>query len=375
MAHSHSPTRRSFLRAFGAGVLGVRGSFAVAAEARQELVVPFLGDLHFDHPEHHDLEWLRASHAGDEKQIENYCRVTRDWSPKLLDVARQRVAEGGEAVPFLLQLGDLIEGLCGSEKLAERQMREAIEWVKGDGKGAPFAMCKGNHDVTGPGATEVYDRVLVPFLQSRINEAGGARFVRREGGTMFVFFDAYDKGSLEWFEKLMAEAKPERLVFILHPPVVPYNARATWHVFAKPADATKRERLLDLLGKHRAIVLCGHLHKYTCVARRTRTGSFVQLAISSVATDEAAAPKHERSGLEAYSPDLVTLEPKHAPETEDDRRKILSAEREFITHYDYADTWGHAVLRVSRDGVKADVCRGLSKETWRTLDLSAMLGA
>src|SRR3954470_11001079 len=241
MRHSHN--RRSFLQAFGAGVLGVRGSFAVAAESREELVIPVLGDLHFDKPEHHDLEWLRATHAGDEKQIENYCRVTKEWSPKLFDLARQRAADGGKAVPFLLQLGDLVEGLCGNEKLAEQQMREAITWVKGDGTGVPFAMCKGNHDVTGPGATEVYDRVLVPFLQQRINEASGARFVRKEGGTMFVFFDAYDKGSLEWFEKLMAESKPERLIFIIHPPVVPYNARATWHIFSKATEADKRERL------------------------------------------------------------------------------------------------------------------------------------
>jgi hypothetical protein len=164
-------------------------------------------------------------------------------------------------------------------------------------------------------------------------------------------------------------------VFILHPPVVPYNARATWHVFSKPADAEKRERLLNLLGKHHAIVLCGHLHKYACVARRTKTGRFVQLAISSVATDAEAAPKDERRGVEAYTPDLVTLEPRHAPETVEDRRKLLAAEREFITHYDYADTWGHAVLRFSRDGAKADVCRGLSKDAWREIDLTALSGA
>lgn len=367
--------RRSFLHAFGAGVLGARGSFAVAAEAREEMLIPMLGDLHFDRPEHHDLAWLRASHAGDEKQIENYCRVTKEWSPRLLDVARQRVSEGGHATPFLLQLGDLVQGLCGSEKLAETHMKDAIAWVKGNGTGAPFAMCKGNHDVTGPGAKEVYDRVLVPFMQQRINDANGARFARREGGTMFVFFDAYDRGSLEWFETLMAEAKRERVIFVIHPPVVPYNARATWHVFGKPADAEKRERLLDLLGKHHAIVLCGHLHKYSCVARRTRTGSFVQLAISSVATDEAAAPKDERRGLEAYGPDLVELEPRHDPENVEERRRILSAEREFVTHFDYAGTWGHAALRLSREGVKASVCRGLSKEAWREIDLSALSGA
>lgn len=67
------------------------------------------------------------------------------------------------------------------------------------------------------------------------------------------------KGSLAWFERLMAEKKPRRLVFVIHMPVVPYNARSWWVVFAQqPAE---RQRLLDLLGRRRAIVLCGHLHK------------------------------------------------------------------------------------------------------------------
>ncbi len=331
-----------------------------------------LGDLHFDQPHHHDYEWLKKEHQGDVRQIENYCRVTQEWSGKLLEAAKARVAGAQAPVPFVLQLGDLIEGLCGSPDLAKRQAVEAMGWVKQAQLGAPLAFCKGNHDVTGPGALDVYDRSLVPWLQTQFGGVEGAAFTRQQGGTLIVFYDAYAKGSLVWLERLLAEKTPQRLIFVIHPPVVPYNARASWVVYAKqPAE---RQRLLELLGKHRAIVLSGHLHKYSCVVRRTSTGKFVQLAISSVATDPEAKPNDERQGLDAYSPDLVTLEPKHSPETENERRAFLQAERSFIEHYDYADTWGHALLRVSKEGVVAEVSRGISAKAWRTIPLSELLG-
>ena len=356
----------------GAGMAGTRGSWAINADAGESFEIPFLGDLHFDRPDHHDYAWMEKAQQGDIRQVKNYCRVTSEWSGKLLQAAKERVVKAQAPVPFVLQLGDLVEGLCGSPELARRQTLEAIEWVKQAQLGAPMAMCKGNHDVTGPGALDVYNNTTVPWLSQQLGNVGGAAYTQQRGGTLIVFFDAYSKNSLEWFSKLMAEKAPERLIFVIHPPVVPYNARASWVVFAKqPAE---RQKLLDLLGKHRAIVLCGHLHKYSCVVRRAGKGKFVQLAISSVATDPDAKPVDDRQGLDAFSPDLVTLEPKHSPETENERRAFLEAERSFIEHFQYADTWGSARLQISKDKVSAEVSRGINLEPWRTIDLSALLG-
>jgi len=36
--------------------------------------------------------------------------------PKLLAVVRQQAKEGQPRLPFVLQIGDLVEGLCGSEE-------------------------------------------------------------------------------------------------------------------------------------------------------------------------------------------------------------------------------------------------------------------
>lgn len=366
--------RRSFLHAFGAGVLGARGSFAIAAAATsEEFGFPILGDLHYDKLEHHDFEWLRATHVGDERQVQNYSRVTREVSPKLLETVKVRAGKANAPISFALQLGDLVEGLCGTERLAEQQMREALAWFDGAALGAPLAMCKGNHDVTGPGAVPVYERLLVPHLQRALNGVEGARFTQQKGSTLVVFYDAYDKASLDWFCKLMEERRPAQLIFVIHPPVVPYNARASWHVFSKPSEAGQRRRLLETLGKHRAFVLCGHLHKYSCLVRRTESGRFLQLAISSVATDPDAKPKDERSGVEAYSPDLVELEPNHSPETEAERRALLAAEKPHILHYDYADTWGHGLMRIGSSGITAEVNRGFMMDAWRSLNLTGLL--
>src|SRR5581483_3963753 len=166
---------------------------------------------------------------------------------------------------------------------------------------------------------------------------------------------------------------PARLIVAIHPPVVPYNARSNWHIYSSPKQAAQRTRLLNLLGHHRAIILCGHLHKYNLLVRRTEQGPFVQLAISSVAASSDGPPKDIRTGLDQYTPDLVELEPKHAPETVAARRDLLAAERPFIEHFDYADTWGHAVVRLTATKVTADIYRGFDPNPWKNADFTALL--
>jgi hypothetical protein len=190
---------------------------------------------------------------------------------------------------------------------------------------------------------------------------------------LLVFYDAYDRGSLEWFAGLVEQQKPRRLVFVIHPPVVPYNARSTWHVFSQERQAAERQRLLELLGRFRAIVLSGHLHKYSFLVRRTETGRFVQLGLSSVAASEHAEPRALIEGADGYGPGLVTLEPRHSPETEERRRAVLQDERRWIEHFEYADTWGHALVALTAGEARVDVFRGLGRTPWKHLDLTKWL--
>ena len=106
---------------------------------------------------------------------------------------------------------------------------------------------------------------------------------------------------------------------------------------------------------------------------RTENGRFAQLAVSSVAASPDGRPKDQLEGLDRYGPDLVNLEPRHAPDTVDERRRLLEAEKPFIEHFEYADTWGHALVRVAGDQVRAEVCRGLDRAAWKSLDLTGPL--
>jgi hypothetical protein len=171
------------------------------------------------------------------------------------------------------------------------------------------------------------------------------------------------------FERLMTDRRPERLIFVIHPPVVPYNARSDWHIYSKPAQAEQRRRLLNLLGSANAVVLSGHLHKYSLLVRRTETGRFTQLALSSVAKDAKAESRDLMERVEGYGPVLVDLEPKHAPKTASRRRALLEAERPFVERFEYADTWGYGFVREERDAVRADIHRAIEAEPWKRLDL------
>ena len=122
--------------------------------------VPVLGDFHYDRLELHDEAFIREKYPRDRSQIINYTKASTEFAPLLLDAVAGQVNAG---TPFVIQLGDFTEGLCGSRELQDRMFRGAIEQVKAKIK-VPFLVTKGNHDITGPGAKESYRETLLPFL-------------------------------------------------------------------------------------------------------------------------------------------------------------------------------------------------------------------
>ncbi|MDF1811305.1 MAG: metallophosphoesterase [Verrucomicrobiales bacterium] len=332
-----------------------------------------LGDIHFDHLDHHDFDWVQREHPGSEKQIEKYSHYTESNLPPLMQRVKETISSTG--CTSVVQIGDLVQGLCGKEKLARTHCKAALDFFDRQELGVPVRVTKGNHDITGPGAVAAYNHLIVPWVTQGLDKAENlqAHFLYKKGEDIFVYFDAYDPGSLDWFGGLMAQRSPDstgRVFFIVHPPVVPYNARSSWCLFGKPHLQEKRERLFQLLGKHHVIVLCGHLHKYSLVERMTDEGSFTQMSISSVANSRGGNARHLISGIDQFSPDLVDLEPSHSPATVAQRRAILEREKPFITRFDYGSFWGHAVVKISPEKVEADIFQHLDEAPWKTVRLA-----
>lgn len=370
--------RRQFLHQFAASALASRGNPAPA----KSFSFVLLGDLHFDKPEHHDFEWVKGHSPDSVRQSANYSRITQDLMPRLFATVREKIAEqsrAGVPVSFVLQVGDLVEGLCGNEELAERQNREALALIRISRLGVPFLFAKGNHDVTGPGSQEMFRSVFHPFLTTQARELSpgledvkSANYAVTFGNTQFAFFDAYEAESLDWFEKVAAARTAEHLFVVVHPPVVPYGARATWHLYSGTKDQAKRARLLEILGLQEAFVLGGHIHKFNALARTASRGRFAQLAVSSVINSAEVKPKDVLSGIACYNGDQIRVEPQHSPGTEKQRRAVYEAERPYVKAFEYADLPGYAIVTVDGARVTAKVYAGITPEGWRTLDLTEL---
>ncbi|HUR58104.1 MAG TPA: metallophosphoesterase [Opitutaceae bacterium] len=386
-------TRRAFLRTATTAAAGLAlapslGRAAGTAGRPGRFSFVLLGDLHYDKMEHHDLAWLDRTHPNDLSQIRNYTRITHEVMPALFATVRDTVAELNKSpdtrVAFVLQAGDIVEGLCGSEALSVRQNQEALAFVRDARLGAPFLFTKGNHDVTGDGAVAAFKSVFSPFLteQARAiapgsDEVKAARYTVECGNCQFAFFDAYEAApSLEWFEAVAARRTAEHFFTVVHPPVVPYGARATWHIFSAEKDRAKREKFLQLLGDQHSLVLGGHIHRYNTLARNAGRGRFAQLALSSVinAPGDAKA-KMPLEGLKDYNGDQIRVEPNFSPANEAERRAVYDAERPFVTAFEYADLPGYAVVTVDGARVTAKMYAGTTRNVWRTVDLTGLLAA
>ncbi len=379
-------TRREFLRTTGAAAasLALAPRSAGAAAPAPAFSFVLLGDLHHDALAHHDMAWVEKEKPNDITQIKNYSRITAEVTPQLFATVRETIAELNRTpatrVAFVLQAGDLVEGLCGSEELSVTQNTAALAAIRAAEFGVPLLFTKGNHDVTGPGSVAAFATVFHPFLSAEARRVmrGAApvtsgSYTVECGNAQFAFFDAYEAAkSLEWFEAVAARRTAEHFFAIVHPPVVPYGARSTWHIFSSERERARRDKFLALLGDQRALVLGGHIHRYNTLSRTAGRGRFAQFALSSVLNAPTAKPKDLLDGAAAYTPDQISVEPNFSPANAAERRAVYEAERAHVRDFAYGDLPGYAVVTVEGPRVSAKMFSGATRELWRTVDLTAL---
>jgi Predicted phosphohydrolases len=330
-----------------------------------------LGDIHFDKPEHHDVEYVKTHSRAGVGEFSRYCKFTRDNFPALMQVVKEQA--NTFKAEFILQLGDFVQGLCGSKELATRQVNDFISAVKEKNFDRPFIVVKGNHDINGEGAPEMYIDTILPWQAKELKrpvESANLSFVQQN--TRFVLFDCYSDDSLEWLQQVLKGHKEQNLVFCCHVPIVPFDERS--NLIQYYGDAQKRNTLLNLLGKHKAIVVCGHLHKTCILTRQTAQGNFVQVSICSIIRALDAPVKDVLKGLDAYNGDLVNLLPKFSVNSMPHRRALLMQEKPFIRYYEYANFSGYSTMQIKSNGeITMSIFQNTSKKPWQTVNLSALL--
>lgn len=332
----------------------------------------FLGDMHFDKFEHHDVQYMKLNYPNDIRQVINYAHLTWETMPALLKKVKKVSVETNAA--FILQLGDFLEGLCGSKELATLQAEEFIRMIADQEFNRPFIVTKGNHDITGTGAKEVYTETILPWQAKQLRksvDSANVTFVHQNA--RFVMFDGYSGAeSLDWLKTVLADHREDHLFFCVHEPVIPYSARSTWHVFNR--DPKRRAELVNLLGKHRAIVLGGHLHKASVLARKTDSGILVQAGIGSVIPASDVIIKDELRGVDKYNSGLLDLEPDFSPATLQARKEVIDAEMPHIRHFEYADFCGYGTVKINDNNeVVMSIFPHTEDVPWTMVNLTRLL--
>jgi 3',5'-cyclic AMP phosphodiesterase CpdA len=333
-----------------------------------------LGDLHYDLIGDHDMDWL-STKPDDLRQVtkEYTVNTERNWID-FVGILRQKVQTVKPNIKAVIQLGDLSEGLAGSNDKAIQMASNAKKAVESTRLSIPWIIVKGNHDITGPGAPEAFQKIYVPMFREQTNnpEIKNASYSYTSGDVQITCLDPWDKSinMPAFLEKELSASKAKFKFVAIHEPVIPVTERC-WHTLRQ--DPPQREKLLEVIARHKAIVLCGHLHRYSVIRRTTPYGPIVQVMVISVINDRNyQTPSHV---ITEYGPSLAENLPNYQPETLEARKTILTEEAKYVTFFKQTDLPGYAIIKVDNktESIQLEYYAAFGKKPYDTIDLSKLL--
>jgi uncharacterized repeat protein (TIGR02543 family) len=332
--------------------------------AAQDKSFILLGDTHFDKLSLHDMVWLQQYYPNDISQINNYSQITQNNFSALISELLHQSQVVTPAVAGLIQTGDLQEGLAGNLTLATQMAIDARDSLRASSFTPPWILVKGNHEVTGDGGAQAFNNVILPFVSSELGQSiNKTSYACHIGDVHIIVLDCYDTPNLlSFLRDQLSNSTAKFKVIATHEPVIPVTARL-WHIFQD--DTVRRDSLLNLIAMYKAIVVCGHLHKYSVVKRSTPYGPILQIMTGSVISNR---DKHTPDYyVTTYGPSLVDLEPTY------DNRGYLTAEAPYVTDFRMAEMQGYAVLSLNSTtgGKTLKFYAGLGEYLYETVNLNS----
>jgi hypothetical protein len=291
-----------------------------------------------------------------------------------MQILRQKVKTVKPAVKVVIQLGDLSEGLAGSVEKAEQMAANAMSALEAANISVPWILVKGNHDITGPGATEAFQKFYVPMIRKQTHdpEIKNASYSYTSGDVQITCLDPWDKNidMVAFLENELSASKAKFKFVAVHEPVIPVTERC-WHMFRQDPD--RRIKLLEVIARYKAIVLCAHLHRYAVVCRNTPYGRIVQVMVNSVVGDRNYI-KPSRVITE-FGPSLAENAPDWQPETLEARKAILADEAKYVTFYKQTDLPGYAIIKTDggKGTVQLEYYAAFGKAPYNKINLTKLL--
>ncbi|MCK5464151.1 MAG: metallophosphoesterase, partial [Bacteroidales bacterium] len=173
------------------------------------------------------------------------------------------------------------------------------------------------------------------------SEIHSASYSFRSGKVQVTCLDPWDRETdmIAFLEEELSGSDAKFKFVAMHEPVIPVTERC-WNTFRK--DRERRENLLEVIASHGAIVLCGHLHRYSIVRRTTDYGPIVQVMVTSVVQDRNYL--EPTKVITSYGPALAENVPGWQPESLQARKAILSEEAQYVSYYKQTDLPGYILL-------------------------------
>ncbi len=333
-----------------------------------------LGDIHYDRSEFHDMTWLSAKPDDLRQVTKEYTVYTATHWIDFMATVKEKAVRFKPPVKAIIQLGDLSEGLAGNDEKAMEMASGTMKAIEELNMPVPWILTKGNHDITGPGAQEAFLKYYVPELRKQTGNSliNGANYSFKSGNVQVVCLDPWDRQTdmVSFLEQELSVSDSKYKFVAIHEPVIPVTERC-WHVLRN--DPVKRGKLLDVIARHKAIVLCAHLHRYSVVSRTTPAGPVVQVMVNSVIRDRNQLKPSKV--ITEYGPSLAENVPTWQPETLESRKAMLTEEAKYVTFYKQTDLPGYAMI--TADDKKGDVTlnyyAGFGKKPYDTINLTNLL--
>lgn len=342
--------------------------------AAQKSSLLIIGDLHYDLLQDHDMDWLSAK-PGDLRQVtKEYTVYTEENWDDFMTILNQRAKSNDPPVKAIVQLGDLSEGLAGTEEKARQMASNTMKAIDTIQMPVPWIIAKGNHDITGPGAVKAFQEYYIPMFrkQTKIPEINNASYSYSYDKVQITCIDPWDKETdmIAFLESELSESDAKYKFVAIHEPVIPVTERC-WHTFRK--DQEKREKLLEVIARNKAIILCGHLHRYSVVRRNTPSGPVVQVMVLSVVKDRNY--QKPTKVITKYGPSLAENLPDWQPETLVARKAMLSEEAKYVSYYKQTDLPGYAIINIDekRERVLLEYYAAFGEKPYDSIDLTKLL--
>ncbi len=369
--------RRHFLSLSTAAFLGINilPSCSLLSK-RGEYSVVILGDTHFDtepdtvyHSNYNEpTEWLNRV------QREEFARNGEMWRERCPRLVKRAAGLAGKDTRMTFQMGDLIQGDCGSGQVHEKMLDDVMNNFKGALGGLPFVTVVGNHDIRGTDAEATYHR----YMPQRMSQELGKdvtkttfSFMIDDDAYIVLDFNTPDDAEIE---KLLKETEGARKTFVItHGPLFPYdgsNCRWFFHGSADEKNTQARRHFRELFARRQATCLCGHTHGTELADWEGDGGRITQMTMNSVwSKDELAQYTVNAEGAATYGELRKKLASMPNGGEVQDETPIFDEYRPGLRRYSHSLSAGSYRMDVSNKGVTIDFYGGDSQAVSHTFTL------